>query len=261
MKIVTGCMRSGTSFVCNVLEKLGGDFGSASELVSADEWNIKGYFENRKVNLLNHELLFGRWSSSELWVDHMWPKDRRIKLRKLANLVFAPVATRAGTIEKRTKDNATHIRDLSHDLSGMIVKDPRFSFVLKGWEEYGEVEGVLYCVRHPWEVAHSMSRQTGLPIVLTYLAWRDAVTRFWANPPKEPVYIVEYNNFFKPDLVEAEMKTLFAFLGRDFSSGDAADVLDSVLDKNMYSSVAKNKKMPTYINRLYEDVLARKQQG
>jgi hypothetical protein len=191
----------------------------------------------------------------------MWPKDRRIKLRKLANLVFAPVATRVGTIEKRTKDNATHIRDLSHDLSGMIVKDPRFSFVLKGWEEYGEVEGVLYCVRHPWEVAHSISRQTGLPIVLTYLAWRDAVTRFWENPPKEPVYIVEYNNFFKPDLMEAEMKTLFAFLGRDFSSGDAADVLDSVLDKNMYSSVAKNKKMPTYINRLYEDVLARKQQG
>ena len=57
MRIITCCSRSGSSFVCQLLHELGANFGEPDKLVKPDEWNKKGYFENRSINKINHELL------------------------------------------------------------------------------------------------------------------------------------------------------------------------------------------------------------
>ena len=46
MRIVTGCSRSGTSFVSQLLHELGGDFGDAEGLIDGDEWNAAVVFGN-----------------------------------------------------------------------------------------------------------------------------------------------------------------------------------------------------------------------
>ena len=47
MRIITCCSRSGSSFVCQLLHELGANFGEPDKLVKPDEWNKKGYFEDR----------------------------------------------------------------------------------------------------------------------------------------------------------------------------------------------------------------------
>ena len=54
MRIITCCSRSGSSFVCQLLHELGANFGEPDKLVKPDEWNKKGYFENRSINKINH---------------------------------------------------------------------------------------------------------------------------------------------------------------------------------------------------------------
>ena len=103
MKIVTCCSRSGSSFICQLLHEIGADFGDEKNLVNPDKWNKKGYFENRSVNTLNHELLFGPWSSSKLWVDTMWPRNPITRIRKLSTLALAPIISRKSFISRRSQ--------------------------------------------------------------------------------------------------------------------------------------------------------------
>ena len=122
MHIVTCCSRSGSSFICQLLHELGGDFGSHKELVKADKWNSKGYFENKSVNKLNHELLFGPWSSSKIWIESMWPKNPLIRLRKISSLALAPLVSKKSLIQKRADKKSNQIISLKihHWIRGLI---------------------------------------------------------------------------------------------------------------------------------------------
>ncbi len=51
--VVVGMSRSGTSIVCQALERLGVSFGSP--LIKADEFNVRGYYEHK--DLTRHQTL------------------------------------------------------------------------------------------------------------------------------------------------------------------------------------------------------------
>lgn len=257
MKIVTGCMRSGTSFVCNLLEQLGGNLGDHTDHVPADRWNSKGYYETRDVNFLNNALLFGDWGDPDIWVDEMWPDDKWVRVRKNFTLMMAPYASRKSAIMKRGRQHADEIAKLCEKFDDVIIKDPRYSYVLKEWEKYGKVDKVLYCVRHPWEASYSMSRQTGFPVLFTYMGWNDAIERFFGQDYDCSIEVVNFNNFFEWETAQPEFRRLFAFLGQDYNEEKAKAVFDRVYDPKMRSGVADNKKLPAKTRKLYDMVLSR----
>lgn len=262
MRIITGCPRSGTSFVAQLIHRFGGNFGSENDLIAGDEWNRNGYFENKAVNRLNHRLLFGRWSNPDLWVDVMWPRDWRIRMKKLATSAMAPVLTRPSCIRRRGEEWAAEIVDLSANLAGIVVKDPRFSLLMPAWEAHVRPESILYVLRHPWESAASMSRQTRLPLFITYKVWADHVEKFWDHPPKTRTYIVDYNACFDRQRALEEVKTLFAFMGVDYDPAVAESTLASTFDSALCSRVVRpDARLPGKIAHLYERILDEKRQS
>ena len=81
MMVVTGMHRSGTSLLAMTINALGQPFGDESAMYGADQWNERGYFEQRAVVDLNSRLItgFGRtdggWKSlaSQVGVPRTWP--------------------------------------------------------------------------------------------------------------------------------------------------------------------------------------------
>src|SRR5687767_703242 len=72
--------RSGTSMIANLLYALGADFGDESQLLEADQWNPRGYFELREVFILNDSVLLGDYAPSrQFWTTR--PEDRGVPLR------------------------------------------------------------------------------------------------------------------------------------------------------------------------------------
>ena len=258
MRIITGCSRSGTSFISQAVHHLGGDFGAPEDLIDADRWNEKGYFENRAVNTLNHKLLFGPWSNPRLWIDIMWPRNPWIHIRKLATIAQGPVLSRPSLIRQRGRKLMGELTSLGKSLEGKVAKDPRFSYLMEPWVESGTVHSVLYVLRHPTEAARSMSKQTKLPLKLTYMGWLDAIEKFWNEPPGVPVHIVDYNAFFDPEKREREMRTLSEFLGGDHSQASLDEIVDKVLDKRLRTQDRSSEDLPKKIRDAYNSVLERK---
>ena len=64
MIIITGMHRTGTSAIANMLYELGLDFGDPSEFITADRWNVEGYFENKEVTFLNDDIILGEFAPS-----------------------------------------------------------------------------------------------------------------------------------------------------------------------------------------------------
>lgn len=252
MQIVTGCVRSGTSCVSNIMMHLGGDFGESSALLRGNEWNPKGYFENRDVNLLNQKLLFGHWTPPELWVDQVWPKDPWIRIQKYAGLAVAPIAKSDWLIGRRAQKYAKEVLFQSQDKAGKYVKDPRFGFVMPIWEEFGQVDRVLYCFRHPMQVANSISRKTGLPSALTKTGWLDAVSSFEKHELRSKVTYLDFNRLATSDTAMDEIKILFDFMGLDFENGLASDVLDQVFEKKLLTTDVKLQALPKNYERQYQ---------
>ena len=255
MRIITCCSRSGSSFVCQLLHELGANFGEPDKLVKPDEWNKKGYFENRSINKINHELLFGSWSKPELWIDVMWPKDPLIRIRKLSTLALAPLASRKKSILKRGNKRKEEIKKLAQELKGQVVKDPRFCYLMQPWAQTEEIESVLFVLRNPWESCRSMSKQTGLPLGLTFLGWKDSIVNFFETEMNFPVKIVNYNSFFEEENKIESMKVLFEFLDIDFDEELATSTLAKSIDPKMRNYSGVDKKVPNSINKLYESIL------
>ncbi len=258
MKVITGCMRSGTSFVARVIHELGADFGGGGELIDGDRWNPDGYFENRTVNTLNHRLLFGPWSRPELWVDVMWPGSIGVHLRKLGTSAMAPAIAHPSLVRRRGRRYRDRILSVADAFAGKVVKDPRFSYLMEAWEEAAEPESVLYVIRNPRGAALSMSRQTRLPVRLTYLSWGDAVSRFWRRPPKAPTSVVDFDALLDPARRVEEARSLYSFLGKEYSRDSASQLLDRLLRADRPPPDTGRGRLPRKIGKLYRSVLDRK---
>lgn len=257
MQIITGCSRSGTSFVCQLLAELGADFGPNYELIAADEWNSRGYFENRVIGTVNHQLLFGRSSNPRIWTDIMWPNDSGIRIRKLSTLALSPLLTRDRAISKRGVKQAAQIAALSQAYRNKVVKDPRFCFLMTPWCQHGEIDSVLFVVRHPWEAASSMSKQTKLPLKLTYAGWTDSIRRFWEKPPSVPVTTVDFNALISPETSIQATSPLFEFLNTEFNPTVAQAAIAAHLDPKLRNFKASNHRLPRKIAARYEELKKR----
>jgi len=253
MLVVTGPPRSGTSMVCNLLQRLGCDFGEESLLIPGNQWNELGYFENTEIIAMNHRLMLGTWLDTQPWTESVWPESRRERLRRLVVVVIARFVLSPTRVLRRSQIMSEEIEALSHKYRSCTVKDPRFCFTLPAWGR--NVDRVLYCVRHPREVADSMAAQSGFPRVFGYYAWHRWCSWFWKQSKEYSVSVVDYNKLLDRDTALSEMERLYRFAGRPFDAEEAMRVRGEVLRDDLHHERAAPDPLPSLVRSAYDEQL------
>ena len=135
---IAGMHRSGTSMVARALAACGLDLGAEAELMAATEHNERGHWEHEDFVALADELLArlgGGWD--------------------------VPPALEEGWAERpELEDFRGRARDLASRFDGREPwgwKDPRSSLTLPFWRSILPQLRVVVCVRHPVEVARSLT--------------------------------------------------------------------------------------------------------
>jgi flagellar biosynthesis chaperone FliJ len=152
--LVLGMHRSGTSAVAAALEHLGIVMGRS--LLKGDEWNPKGYFEEREIVELNNQLLdlAGlRWDSVSVLIS----SD--------ASLLLAEQQEAAKVL----------LDDIFKDAPVWGFKDPRMCLLSAFWKPVLAsrmgLPRVLLVLRDPAHVVHSLARRDGLAAVRSAWLW------------------------------------------------------------------------------------------
>ncbi len=250
MLIVTGPPRSGTSLVCNLLQGLGCEFGDQELLIPGNRWNELGYFENTEIIAMNHRLILGSLVNDKPWTESVWPEGNIERVRRLFGLVVGRFMLSPTRVMRRASQYRAELESLMSKYAACTVKDPRFCFTLPAWRP--RVRRVLFCLRHPREVAESMSAQSGFPPIVGYYAWHRWVSWFWRQPHPYPVAVVDYNRLVHPDHNEAEMRRLFGFAGRPFDPAEARRVGGKTVRDDLRHQRADAGALPFPIRKEYE---------
>lgn len=153
--LVLGMHRSGTSALTRVLSLLGCDLPKT--LIKPDPSNEAGHWESLPIARLDDEILDSAGSKWWDWLDfnpgwHTSPKAEEFKERALA------------TLEEEFGRSCL-----------FVLKDPRICRFAPFWLDVLQTAGVrpvvIMPVRHPLEVAESLSRRNGFDPALGQLLW------------------------------------------------------------------------------------------
>jgi hypothetical protein len=154
---ILGMHRSGTSLAGQMVHALGVPMGD--NLIVANEYNERGYFEDSVVVKIHDELLMalGRpWQSisSTMPLPAEWMQRPETALAREKLRAHISAELRQGT---------------------WAVKDPRMARLLPLWKELASEVGFelipLLCVRSPNEVASSLATRDHFPLNMGELLW------------------------------------------------------------------------------------------
>jgi hypothetical protein len=199
--------RSGTSAVASAIEGLGVTTGDAASLMSADEHNQGGYFEQLDVVALNNEILeyLGGTALEPTDLPGEWRADEFL----------------SSAVER--------IRQILASLFGgqnFVLKDPRISVLLPLWREAVSDDVVfVYIVRDPWEVGMSLQRRDGSELetgVSTWVRYNQALASDMAGAR---VHAVVYQDLLDDPV--ARLTELSDSLREWGQLGDGANALDA----------------------------------
>ncbi len=184
--LVVGMHRSGTSAVAGELAGRGVDFGG--RLLDANEFNPKGYFEDREAVACNEDLFaatYGHWSA-----------PLRTDAVRLAAAGQAHGAGLADCLERLTVGG----------LGGL--KDPRICRLAPLWDDAAQRLGLtvlpLVVLRDPADVAASLQRRDCMAPAWSAALWllylRDTLA--WVAEGGRPFGLVAYDDCLeRPDLL------------------------------------------------------------
>jgi O-antigen biosynthesis protein len=153
--LICGMHRSGTSALSRIMNLLGFELGSG--LSPAADDNLKGFWEDRAVVVLNQDIFRAigtTWYSSEL-LDDQWLNQPQVA---------------------ELHDRAVRLVEEHFGRYPLFaVKDPRFSRLFLFWkrvfDELGIKVSMLMAIRHPSEVAESLRLRNQLPREQAYRLW------------------------------------------------------------------------------------------
>ncbi|MGL5082748.1 MAG: sulfotransferase [Microcoleaceae cyanobacterium] len=135
---ITGMHRSGTSLVTGILQSAGLHVGQ--ELIEANEWNAKGYFENVEFVEFHKDVLGSQKISEDGWT----------------------LQENIG-VEEQHRDQAEQIVAEHSMFSLWGWKDPRTTLFLNFWANLLPEANFLLIYRAPWEVVDSLYRRADEP--------------------------------------------------------------------------------------------------
>ncbi len=229
----------------------GADFGPECDLIPADGFNPEGYLEHRPTVYLNTILQLGEYlRPAELFEDLAISRPRRFinRLSKIRYLLPSP----SSVVRERARRRRLEIRAIAHGLDGHVVKDPRFCSTLHAWAEHTSIAGVLYCYRHPAEVARSQAHAYGVPLWVGYWLWLVRVREFLRNGQGLPVTFVEYGRLLDPSTATEEASRILAFLGKRATETEIEATLGAHVRRAHRRFSAQRDDVPRAAASLYE---------
>jgi hypothetical protein len=201
--LILGMHRSGTSALAGALEAMGFSVGPDEDIMPADIGNPEGYFELWSVVRADDDLLAhfgGRWDS---------PPDFALEW----------------TEDVAAKEFVTAMRAHLTELFGgerFLLKDPRMSLVLPLWRQVTEDRSsAIVIVRDPVEVATSLHRRNGLPMMTGLALWAAYNRSMFRDLRGARVHVCAYT-----DLVENPVEVLTDIAASLRSWGEVPDDLD-----------------------------------
>ena len=211
--LVLGMHRSGTSALAALISRLGFDLGK--NIMPANEFNAKGYYENERLVNFHSEALAHLGSS---WHD----------LRILPDKLFEPrwiddAALKLASILRAEFGNARRI----------VVKDPRACRLMPIWQRLSLERGIdlrfVLIGRHPLEVCYSLNHRDGFSRRKSLLLWLQYNLAAERHSRSHPRLILRYADLV--DEPEAQVRELASFL--EVTGGpklhEAAAIVDSSL--------------------------------
>jgi glycosyltransferase involved in cell wall biosynthesis len=203
--------RSGTSALASLISRLG--FSLGKNLLPANEYNVKGYYENEKVVNFHSDTLKYLGSS---WHD----------LRILPDKLF-----RGSWIDDAALKLSGILEDEFGDAAAIVVKDPRVCRLLPIWHRFARQTGAdlrfILIGRHPIQVCHSLSHRDGFSHRKSLLLWLqyNLVAERQTRTGKR--LILRYEDLMMNP--ESKANELGNFLETEFpfSIAEAAGVIDS----------------------------------
>ncbi len=204
---IIGMHRSGTSLVARALQRCGLELGPADRLLTANESNPLGYFENEGFVALNDRLLAhlgGSWDNPPA-VQSGWERDPSVE----------PYRVEARELV-RTFPRGAH----------WGWKDPRTTLLLPFWKTVVEPLRFVICVRSPLDVARSLHTRDGIPAQTAAYLW----TRYTTSAIRDTDDCSRLFTFYDDYFVNAptELERLARFCGLEQPSaeelGDVAAV-------------------------------------
>ncbi|SDK53170.1 hypothetical protein SAMN05660337_0741 [Maridesulfovibrio ferrireducens] len=257
MNVVTGMHRSGTSFICQVLNSLGADFGESEKLFRADKFNAKGYYENIDFVDVNNKMVLG------LGTDFAnWQKESNSKplIRMFRNIIsgkfkylFQPSLNK---INSRADSLSEKMDLLGQEYFDLWVKDPRFCLTLRSWRKFTSVNKVVFCFRNPSGVAFSLKKREHLPLSVGYSFWNYHTLNFFRElPPGTKVLLVNFDYFFHEQHQEEAFRRIGRFVGLDEDDKRIAE-LPSILDIRLWNKQKALPDMPAKSEAAYKALLS-----
>lgn len=240
MILVTGMHRSGTSAAAHLLIRMGMDAGDPAQMLAADPWNARGYWENKRMLICNDRLMLGggRFYPPSYYLRARG--ERTLSMKTALSLLWMrfllrPAAS-AAAIRRRAGPMGTEMRALAAEFQGRLVKDPRFALTLSCWKALNAVERVLVMIRRPEECARSMARRNRLPIRCGLDLWKRHVRTLLDELEGIPVVFADFNRLLDPRHSRDELDRLIAFSGLSVKDTSKAALLNDVIRPDLASA-------------------------
>ena len=219
--IVLGVDRSGSSLCASFLQGAGVDLGN--DLLTANEFNERGYFESGRVVAINEGILdtLGR----------SW--DTLHGLQPLA-----PAWWRTPPMQQWREQVVGLLQDWMGRTGRVLgLKDPRFCVLLPLWQEAFALCGLspryVLTVRHPCRVARSLGRRDGFSSAYSELYWLERYCLASEAIAGAPSCIVHYEEWFTSPRQQSQR--LLDFLGIEVCGGavDPSRHVKSVIERRL----------------------------
>ena len=201
--IVLGVHRSGTSAITKGLELFGVDLGQ--NLLPANEYNPKGYFEDNQLVDLNDNILR---KSGSLW--------SALQFLEPADLLGA-------RFEKEQNEAREFLKGKLAQGTPIGLKDPRLCRTLPFWqkifEEQGLRVGYLLAYRSPDEVAASLKKRDDFSIEYGENLWTSYQVDALRHLNSKKWLVIKYENLLKKP--RRELRRVSEFLGAEWHPEDS----------------------------------------
>ncbi len=235
MKLITGMHRSATSLVSRLFFEAGADFGDPQTLYRGDQWNPDGYYEQPDFHKINMPLINGPWGKFA----YFWLPSRQ-------------------TIMRRSTSFAEDIRRMNAKYQGTFVKEARFSLTLPAWLEQGAaIDGVLVCLRDPYQVAKSLVIRNKTVIRHGLHLWYRHNSELLDSLGNIPTYYVSYGHLLASDTAIREVHGAFNFFGLNVPQEKVTDICNRVIDPSKNDCPKVKQHYPKHIQELWGELQER----
>jgi hypothetical protein len=223
--VVLGMHRSGTSALTRTLNLMGAALPQ-NLLEGPKEFNEKGYFESRTLSPLN-DIILAEFGSS-------WFDAGRIDLTSL------DAANRANLRMRISNAVAAEYRGAAL----FVLKDPRICRLVSLWRDALDSMAIetsfALPVRHPVEVARSLQKRDGFPLVVGCLLWLRHVLEAEFETRSMPRAFVHYHDLLAAPAATASHVGSVLKEQRLISDVQAEQAIGSFIDPALRHYTAKS---------------------